>query len=484
MSRVLCLLLLATACRLTTPPESESAPAGLASTSGSSSRPNIVFILTDDQDAASTAVMPNLNTLIRDQGITFSRFYYSLSLCCPSRTSMHRGQYPHNHQIHTNFWPNGGWKKVNAQGLESSMVATWLTAAGYRTSYIGKYLNEYNLAPTGYIPPGWADWHAVNSAQTYGTTAFNYTLNENGVTVAYGSAPANYSTDVFKAKALAFINAQASDTVPFFLWVSVYGLTHPAPRHASLFSTATLPATPNFNETDVSDKPQWVKNNPVMTSTDIANLTNNYRARLRALQSTDEMIAAIVNALASTGQLDNTYVIFASDNSYHLGEHRLARDNLSSYEEYIRGPLYVRGPGVPAGLVLDQPVLNQDMAPTFAAIAGATVPAFVDGRSLLPLFSGSPPPAWRQNFAVEMDLASPQTNPKRAPEFFALRTAQYTYVEYITGERELYDNLADPFQLQNRASTASPTLLSTLSAKLAAIRACVGVGCQSVEDTP
>ncbi len=447
-------------------------------------RPNIVFILTDDQEAASTSVMANLNNLIAAQGATFSKFYYSLSLCCPSRTTMLRGQYPHNHGIHSNFLPNGGWRKANALGLETSTIATWLNAAGYNTSYIGKYLNEYNLAPAGYIPPGWTDWHAFYSTPLYS----NYKLNENGIVVSYGSGAAAYSTDVFSARAVQFINSQAGATKPFFLWVAPnapHGPSVPAARHLNTFSAVPLPQPPNFNEVDVSDKPRWVRNNPLLTPAEISTRTTLHRRRLETLLAADEMIKAIVDALDATGQLDNTYIVFTSDNGFHIGQHRLVRDRNSAYEEDILGPLFVRGPGVPAGLVLDHLVLNNDLAPTFAEIGAAIVPGFVDGRSFLPLLSGSgsPASAWRQNFAVEYDADPQPVTEKIPPEFFALRTRQFTYIEYVTAERELYDNLVDPWQVTNIVATAPTQLLSALSAQLAAVRACTGLTCTAVENT-
>jgi N-acetylglucosamine-6-sulfatase len=447
-------------------------------------RPNIVFILTDDQDAASTWAMPHLNNLIAARGTTFRRFYYSLSLCCPSRTTMLRGQYPHNHQIHSNQLPNGGWRRVQALGLESSTVATWLRDAGYNTSYIGKYLNEYHFAPAGYIPPGWTDWHAVSSELNLSTTAYNYRLNENGITVSYGSDPTSYSTDIFSARAVEFIQAQATATRPFFLWVSPNGLSIPANRHAGRFMNASFPQELNYNEADVSDKPLWVRNNPLLNGTDLAFLTGKYRKRLETLQAVDEMIKAIVDALTASGQLDNTFIVFASDNGFHLGQHRLKSDPNSAYEEDIRGPLYVRGPDVAHGLVLDHLVMNNDLAPTFAEIAAAVIPGFVDGRSFLSLLSGGgpPPTSWRQQAAVEYDaLPQPAARPTK---FFALRTRQFTYTEYVTGERELYDNVADPWQLMNIAATAPPELLSALAARLAAVLACTGAGCRAAEDTP
>ncbi|HEU5219856.1 MAG TPA: sulfatase-like hydrolase/transferase [Gemmatimonadales bacterium] len=464
-----------------TPSNPQPAPGSAAG------RPNIVYILTDDQDAASTWMMPNLNNLIAAQGITFESFYYSLSLCCPSRTSMLRGQYPHNHGVHSNFYPTGGWKRANELGLETSTVATWLHDAGYRTSYMGKYMNEYELSPAGYVPPGWDDWHALWTAISASNGYYNYRLNENGKNVYYGTGAANYLTDVLSRRAVEFINAQATATQPFFLWVSPlapHGPATPADRHLNAFSTIALPQPPNFNEADVSDKPRWVRNNPLINSTVFATQTALHRHRLETLLAVDEMIKSIVDALTATGQLDNTYIFFASDNGFHIGQHRLVRDRNSAYEEDIRGPFYVRGPGVPAGVARNHLVLNNDLAPTFAEIGGAATPGFVDGRSLLPVLAAAPPPAstWRQRFVVEYQSDPTSITDVIPPQFFALRTDRYTYIEYVTGERELYDNQADPYQLANGILTAPPELIPTLSAQLALVHACVGSGCRFAED--
>ncbi len=443
--------------------------------------------MTDNQEKASTWAMPNLNALIVSQGATFDRFYYTQSSCCPSRTTILRGQYPHNHQIHSISFPHGGWRKVFSLGLEASTIATWMQSAGYTTSYIGKYLNEFEFSAPSYIPPGWNDWHVHRSAP--GTTTqfyYNYKLNENGVTVSYGTGAAHYSTDVFANLAVRFINSQAAAAQPFFLVVSPNPPNGriPAARHLGRFSTAPLPRPPNFNEADVSDKPQWVRNNPLMTATVISQQTGNHRKRLETLLAADDLIKQVVDALAATGQLDNTYILFTSDNGFHIGQHRLIRDRNSAYEEDNIGPLFIRGPGVPAGAVLSHPVLTNDFAPTFAELAGAQVPTFVDGRSLVPLLSGSPPAvsSWRQVFSIEYN--EPPPNIYVPPVYFAIRTDRHTYVEYSTGEKELYDNQTDPYQLTNLATTADPVLLETLSQRLNAIRTCAGILCRAEEDVP
>src|SRR5262245_38581465 len=164
-------------------------------TSFSAARPNVIFILTDDLDAAEIAFMPRLKSLVSDQGVTFPNYFVAMSLCCPSRTTTLRGQYPHNTQILGNAPPAGGFQKFFELGEEKSTIATWLQAAGYRTMLAGKYLNGYpQQSDPMHIPPGWDEWYVSVKGNPY--SEFNYTLNENGTQVAYGDTPEDYGTDV------------------------------------------------------------------------------------------------------------------------------------------------------------------------------------------------------------------------------------------------------------------------------------------------
>src|SRR5687767_7707901 len=219
----------------------------LAFGAGPPDRPNIVYIVADDLDAQSISYMPRLQSLLVDQGLTFANGFVTTSVCCPSQTSMLTGKYAHNHQIKFNIPPLVGFQKFKDLGGESSTIATWLQAAGYRTGRVGKYLVGY---PTGttYIPPGWDDWRASYEGFS---SYFNYKLNENGTVVSYGSAPADYLTDVEAEKALAFIDSsENNDEQPFFLVLSMNaphsgilpnGAPQPAPRHAGTFAHLSAP---------------------------------------------------------------------------------------------------------------------------------------------------------------------------------------------------------------------------------------------------
>jgi len=467
-------------------------PAGAAPPT-QSARPNIIFLLTDDLDAASVRAMPRVTALLADRGVSLTNFFVTTSLCCPSRSSLLRGQYVHNHQVLTNRSPSGGFERFHALGREDSTVAVWLQNAGYRTALMGKYLNGYpGSAGSTYVPQGWDEWDSPVKGRPYGN--FDYTMNENGRLVEYGHAPGDYLTDVLSRKAVQFIRSSARDGRPFFLYLATYAPhapSTPAPRHAGAFAGATAPRPPSFNEEDTSDKPEWVRQRVPLTAPQIAQIDEQYRQRLRSLLAVDDLVADLVAVLRETGRLEQTYLFFTSDNGYHMGEHRLMPGKNTAYEEDIRVPLIVRGPGVPARRIVDQLAMNIDVAPTFASLAGAAVPPFVDGRSLVSLLGPAPPPQWRQAFLTEHFVDArgqaggrPGRRGGGAPAFSGLRTRDAKYVEYATGERELYDLRADPYELRNLAATAPQELLSRLAARLAELRQCGGRSCRKAEDEP
>jgi N-acetylglucosamine-6-sulfatase len=452
-------------------------------------RPNIVFILADDMRASDLNHMPNTESLLTSQGVKFTKAWVTRSLCCPSRVSTLRGQYTHNHNVWVNVPPMGGFWNFYDNGLENSTIATWLDAAGYDTILIGKYLNRYgldrdgNYAPTTHVPPGWDEWYAWEGAYPSATT---YDINENGHIVRYNRSDI-HDTDLHAQTAEDFIRRTAGDGSPFFMYLAPNAPHHPsyyASEHASMFSSTALPKPSSFNEADVSDKPAWVRNKPRLSSTQISDMTQFYRKRLRALQSVDEMVAKLVNTLSTetdaSGKLliDNTYIVFTSDNGIYLGEHRLT-EKAAAYNAAPRVPLLIRGPRVPSGVTRPQMALNNDLAPTFADLAGVAPPAFVDGRSLRPMLAESPPATWRTAFLVEHRSSGTEYGYVKAiPEYFGMRTAQYSYVEYETGEKELYDLNADPTELTNiyyKAGHSVPPR-PELKARLDALKQCKGTG--------
>jgi N-acetylglucosamine-6-sulfatase len=451
-----------------------------------SSRPNIILIVTEDQDVNTLDYMPTLQAQLIDEGVNFVNGFVSTPMCSPSRTSILTGEYAHNHQILDNAAPTGGFETFQQMGHETSTVATWLQDSGYETVLFGKYLTAYpNPDDVTYLPPGWSEWVAmwtnltIPGVQRY----YNYRLNDNGETVAYGDAAEDYSTDVLSAKMNDFIYRQTENPAPFFIYMSPWSIHHPfipAQKYAKMFSDLTLPTPPHFNEEDMSDKPlYWQQFDDLPDATAIAALEETYRNRLRAALSIDEMIASLFDVLETTGQLENTYVFYISDNGMHMGDHRLAAKKATAYEESIRVPFIVRGPDLPSGQALEHFVLNIDLAPTLAAIAGLDVPTTVDGRSLLPLLTESPLEVedWRQSFPVESHRNQASFS------IYAVRTNPYIYIRNPEeGQNELYDLIADPYQLENIHDSADPALVNILDDQLDALLDCGGALCKEIED--
>jgi arylsulfatase A-like enzyme len=431
--------------------------------------------------------MPQVNSLLVDQGISFSNYFINIPFCCPSRASILRGQYAHNTQIYDNKPPYGGFERIRSLGLENSTIATWLQSAGYRTVLIGKYFNGYpdDFSET-YIPPGWDEWYSRIKGNPH--SGFKYTLSGGDGLTTYGSNPEDYSTDVSARIALDFIQRAAPGDKPFFMYLSTFtphgsigdGPAMPAPRHENMFPTAEVPRFPSFNEADVSDKPRGIRSLPRLTDAQIAEIDLLYRKRLQSLQAIDEMVGVLVGALKETGQLENTYIVFTSDNGFHLGHHRLLAGKQTPYDEDARVPLILRGPGVPSGRVVDYLAGNIDLAPTFAEWGGTTTPDFVDGRSLAKLLSNGPtPPSQRQVFLLQK-----HNQGKLVASFQAIRSRYHLYVEYVTGERELYDLRKDPHQVENIITTADPDFIQRLSARLADLSRCSSGECRRLENIP
>ena len=435
------------------------------------SRPNIVFVMTDDLDERSMEQLGGIQQVMGSNGTTFKNAYVTYPLCCPSRATILRGQYPHNHGIVGNVPPLGGEAKFRNSGFDQSTVATWLNDAGYQTKYIGKYMNGYNDL---YKPPGWDEWFVLQGDESKNQ------VNDDGRSITL----TGHSTDAFANEATDFIRRSSANAAPFFVTVGTKAPHRPpevADRHLSSFVDTPLPRPPNFDEPDVSDKARWLQSYPPLTQAQIDYAQTLYRERLRSMLSVEDLLEQTIATLQETGELGNTYIFFTSDNGFHLGEHRLPRGKRTSYEEDISVPLMVRGPGVPAGITRQQLVINNDFAPTIANLAGVTPPGFVDGSSFVPLLSASPPSSWRMAFLEEGTLETIDTDTP-TPTHKGVHTREHMFVEYAeTAEQELYDLSADPYQLQSKPRTGNEQLYSTLESRLNALRACSGDACRSAE---
>jgi arylsulfatase A-like enzyme len=439
-------------------------------------RPNVVVIMTDDQTVESVRVMANVRRLLAEQGTTFANSFVSFSLCCPSRATFLTGQYNHNNGVMGNAAPEGGYYKLDG----TNTLPVWLQRAGYYTAHIGKYLNGYGTRNRTEVPPGWSEWRGSVDPTTY--RFYGYSLNEGGTLREYSS----YQTDTYTDKALDVIRRRAPEAQPFFLSVA-YLAPHsggprepgdprmatpaPAPRHRNRFASEPLPAPPSFNEADVSDKPVGIRNRRSIPPAQAAQIREMYQQRLESLLAVDEGIERIVAQLQAVGELDETLIVFTSDNGFFHGEHRVPNGKVLHYEPSSRVPLILRGPGVPRGRTLSQLVANVDLAPTIVDAARATPGRRLDGRSLLPLLR-DPGRSWGRDLLLVRGGAAAQV-------FQAIRTPRYKYVEYGNGERELYDLAADPHELQSRHGDAGlATLRAQLAARLATLRRCAGASCR------
>jgi arylsulfatase A-like enzyme len=434
-------------------------------------RPNIVLLLVDDMDSASLEHMPILQAQLLARGASFSSYIASDPLCAPSRASILTGRYAHNHGLFENKPPAGGYREFAESKGEAATVAVGLRAAGYRTALVGKYLNRYpTKGRQKHVPPGWDDWHALFFPETY----WNYRMNENGRTVPYGDRDDEYQTDVLAARAVQFVK---NGDGPFFLYLAPFAPhapASPATRHEERFPGLKAPRTPSFDEEDVSDKPARVRARPRLSANALREIDDWHRRRAQTLQAVDEMLGRLLDTLKEKVTLENTYVFFSSDNGYQLGAHRLRSDKGDPYEESIRVPLIVRGPGVAPGSTIAPLAVNVDLMPTFLALAGAPLAPSLDGRSLLPLLRGAPPEDWRRDALVEH-----WENRGSGPEYVALRSENEIYVEYpASREVELYDLALDPYELKSLHNSADPARLKLLAARLAALRDCRGETCR------
>lgn len=472
--------------------------------------PNIVFILTDDMDAELLQHLPRVQSLMVQQGMTFSQHFVSLSSCCPSRAATLRGQFAHNSGIYSNKGDTGGFDKFHADGLENRTLATLLQSAGYVTALFGKYLNGYPSRDTGtrYVPPGWSEWAVPNQGAP--TDQFNYALNVNGRTVRYGTAESDYLVDVLTDRATRFIRQTTARNPgsPFFLYLAPLTPHYPAvppSRYRDLFPDLSAPRPPSFNEADVSDKPRWLTRKEALSQPQIDAIDALYRDRRRSMVAVEDMVEQVINTLQTLGIDDRTYVFFTSDNGYHLGQHRMEAGKSTEFDEDLKVPLVVTGPGIRAGSRATQLTANVDYAATMAELAGVPPLPFNDGRSLVPLLKRQAIGPWRDALLLEhgadrgaarqtlpwLEPLDPGDLPEPAPmadwksPFIGLRLADNrTYVEYENGEREYYDMNTDPYQLDNSYQRQPAAEMARLSAWVRRLAAASGQALRNAEVAP
>jgi len=397
--------------------------------------------------------MPNVATM-QKEGTTFSSYFVTDSLCCPSRSSIFTGEFPHNTGVFKNVGPDGGYEAFNAHGNEEHTFAVALRRAGYRTAILGKYLNGYR-PKIKKIPPGWTEWDVAGN----GYPEFKYRLNQNGKVVQYGSSESDYLTDVLSRLGRDFIGKSGKE--PFFIEIATFA-PHPpfipAPRDAQKFPGLTAPRTRAYGARPDETAPAWLKGIPPLLLTDQEAIDKFFRMRAQSVLAVDRMIGEIRAMLAAAGEYDNTYVVFSSDNGFHMGEYSLRPGKTTAFDTDVHVPLVVVGPGVQRGMVVNEIVENVDLNPTFTEIGGASAGTTPDGHSLVSLLRGTAG-VWRQMVLVEHhsravvddpeDPDAQQSHSANPPTYQALRTKEALYVEYETGETTYYDLQQDPAELRN-----------------------------------
>jgi arylsulfatase A-like enzyme len=450
-------------------------------------RPNIIVILTDDYASNLVDYMPNLKAM-QKEGVTFSNYFVSNSLCCPSRSSIFTGKLPHNSGVQTNTPPNGGYQAYMQHDDAMKSFSVALQNAGYKTAMMGKFLNGY--LPRKHEPiTGWTDWFVAGG----GYRNFDYDINSNGDILHFGHAPEDYLTDVLSNRTDSLIKAWKNN--PFFIEIATF-TPHapfiPAPRHEKLFNDAIAPRTPRFNKQADSTAPNWLRELEPLGTKKINLVDNIFRNRLRCVMSIDEMLGSIRKLVNETGISRHTYIFFTSDNGYHLGDYSMVQGKQTPFDIDIRVPLIAYGPNVAKGKWQQAIVSNIDLAPTFAALAGTHLTSDADGNDIQHLLREKTTEKinWR-NFAiiehsrVTNDANDPdkqEAEDGRLPSYFALRFQNLLYVEYQTGEVSCYDVLKDPDELKNIASTMNVELKKKLHSILNNAKTCGGKdGCWGVQ---
>src|SRR5512139_3012187 len=449
------------------------------------SRPNIILITTDDQSVEDLRHMPFTLDLLGGGGVTFSDAVSPYPLCCPARATIMTGLHAHNHGVLANEPPAGGYEAMRRWNDVSLPV--WLKNVGYRTTFVGKYLNTYGHEDKEEVPAGWDNWHA-SVLHTYDYD--DVWMNDNGAVVDHAG---EYQADIAQQVTEEAIQQGVSDKQPFFIWQSnlaPHGACTLEPDGGCHWEEAT-PAEqdkgtydgpffaeklPSYDERVVVDKPQRIQNTPRLSLRAKATLRRVNQANIESLQAVDRNVRDTVELLGKVGELDNTLIVFASDNGYLLGQHRW-RGKVLGYDESLRIPMLMRGPGVPAGTVVDDMVSLVDVAATFADAADA-VPLIepIDGISLLDVAQGTA--HGYDAMAIEAGPGYPDV-PDDQYLYRGVRTKRYTYMENpVTGEQELYDRLVDPYELVNVAYR--PTHSATKAALrdlLVTLSTCSGALC-------
>lgn len=488
----LAIALLASCARVVSAATEDDSPA--ADTSGSGRKPNIVYVLTDDLAWNLVEYLPHVRQL-QKKGTTFTNFFATDSLCCPSRTSLLTGQYPHNTGVFTNTGDDGGYGAFMKNRNEEKTFGPALQRAGLPHRVHGQVPQR--------VPAGRQERHVQALCPLRLGRVGRGRGRLQGVQVrpererrgrALREGPQDYLTDVLAKKATSFIGSSADARKPFMLEVATFaphGPSTPAPRDKDTFPGLEAPQTDAYDKA-TRNAPKWQRSLSPLTAEEKEEIDQRFAKRVRSAQAVDDMIGQLEKTLEEKGLADDTYLVFGSDNGFHMGEHRLRPGKQTAYDTDVKVPMMVTGPGVPAGEEVSRLAENVDINPTFLDLAGVEPPSTVDGRSLSDLMHGRTEEEWRQAVLVEHHHAKskegdPDAAPKDSgdpPTYAAMRTDDSLYVEYADGEREFYALGSDPDQLTNRAASLSPAQRAALHHTLTALQRCKGAeSCQAASRT-
>ena len=481
--------------------------AGAAKGKPKAGPPNIVVIVTDDQarSTMSPEVMPNLYSKLIADGTSFSDYVVTTPLCCPSRAAFLTGQYGHNNGVLRNFYPDLRDKRA--------VLPSWLQRRGYETAHVGKFLNKYELENTPRtVAPGWDLWMTQLEKRKY----YNWKASKNGHLVRYGTDDKDNVTTVTSKYATKWAAKLAAKERPFYLQVDYFaphvgpgrrddpnpicrGAPKPDPQDIGRFAGVPLPRPPSFNQDDVSEMPSFIRNRPKLTGEEIAAATQRYRCTIESLYGVDRGIGELYDAIHSAGELNRTVFVFTSDNGYFYGEHRIQKGKPYPYEENIHMPLtisvpprYRGGASAPLETTSDAPVANIDLAPTLLQLADAEPCLTIrncrtmDGRSLLPAIKGNRGFPETRGIALE----------RSSCDFRGVRWDRKVYISWsavgttgcVPAEAELYDTVADPYQLHDLEPTTPGTpndaLRRKLTRKMRRLGTCQGIRGRDPEPPP
>ena len=457
--------------------------------------------------------MPNVKSLLTDQGTFFRKHYCTVALCCPSRASILAGRCVHNINVTDVSAPYGGYEKFVKEGFNEDYLPLWLQEGGINTCYVGKLFNGLRIS--NYLNPKPKGWTSTNFLLEPG--CYDYLNNTWAEDFGpWESYPGQNAVDLIPENGLAMLNKAVGTGKPWFLTIAP-AVPHvginassgdsfapvPQEKWINAFMVEQVPRTSNWNP-DAATGVGWIHKLPQQNQTVIDLLDDFYRRRLRVIAGLDDMVADLVNTLESSGQLENTHIIYTTDNVYHIGTHRLGPGKECAFESDVNMPLVWRGPGIASGQISNAVSSHTDLAPTLLALYGLDQQSGFDGR-IMPITSDLASTAGSgsgEHVNIEMwgvgvpyELYHPRgltANWDKADDTYkALRiqsdSYSYLYTVWCTNAHELYDMQDDPGQMNNLLegihyihdtfNTTLRPLVERLDTLTMVLKSCQGTAC-------